>query len=414
MPRADIVVYRIGELVSFNGAPLSGVNAGNAGILHGSGIAVRDGVVVEVGSSDHIKWRYTADALLDAEGLLVTPGLVDIHTHPVFTGSRADELELKLEGVRYEEILARGGGIYRTIESTARASEEELLERLEKLARFMMHGGTTTVEMKTGYGLDLNREYRHLVILNRLRERTSITIVPTLLAHVPPREGDRRSYVEGFKALASRVGIEGLASYIDVFCDEGAFTVEETREIIGAGLGSGLRARIHADQIRYIGCSSLALEMRIDSVEHLENTPPSGVEAIARSGSIAGLLPTSILSMMKPDRPPVGELRRRGVPIAVGSDYNANNQTPLVQTAVQVAPYILGLTQIEALAGATYIAAHSLGLADRGRIAPGMRADIIAWSVGDYREIGYKWGYNMVWGVIVGGKQVVWGEATYP
>lgn len=403
MPKADLVVYNIGMLVTFSESPLGRVTPDTAGILRGAGVAVRDGRVVEVGSSTWIRGRYEAVQLVDAGGMLATPGLIDIHTHPVFAGSRADELEMKLMGLSYSEILARGGGIYRTVGQTRRASDSELLSGLLGLMQTMLQGGTTTVEAKTGYGLTLAEEERHLHILREAARRVRVSIVPTLLAHVPPRGGDRRSYIESFKELARRAATQGLARYIDVFCDKGVFTPGESREIIEAGLRSGLRARIHADQLSYVGCSLLAGELRIDSVEHLENMPPGNAEVLARAGSVAGLLPTSIMAMMQEERPPVDALRRAGVPIALGSDYNANVKTPLVQTSVQVAPYILGLTQLEALAGATYVAARSLGLDDRGRVKPGLRGDLVVWDVEDYREIGYRWGYNLARVVVAGG-----------
>ena len=406
MPKADIIVYNIGQLVTFRNTPYSPVSRDNAGITSNAGIAIRDGLIIDVGGSDWIRSRYSGEVLIDAEGRLVTPGLVDIHTHPLFLGSRADELELKLMGYTYREILEKGGGIYRTVEATRRGSDEELLSSLVKLLWFVARGGTTTLEAKTGYGLDFAEEYRHLRIIDRASRRAPIQVVRTLLAHVPPRDGDRSGYVDGFRGLAARAASEGIADYIDVFCDKGAFTAEESYSILKAGLDAGLRARLHADQLAYIGCSDLALRLPIDSVEHLENMPPGNAGILAQAGSVAGLLPTSIMAMMQDERPPVGELRRHHVPIALGSDYNANNMTPLVQTSVQVAPYILGLTQIEALAAATFIAARSLGLGDRGRIAPGMRADVLVWEVEDYREIGYRWGYNMVSTVIAGGRLV--------
>ena len=403
MPRADLIVYNIGRLLTFRDTPLGRVTWDRAGILSDAGVAVRDGVIVEVGSSAWIRSRYDARDAIDAGGRLVTPGLIDIHTHPLFYGSRADELEMKLLGYSYSEILARGGGIYRTVEATRRASDRGLLDRLLSTFDVMLEGGTTTVEVKTGYGLNPGEEWRHLRLLGEAASKARIGLVRTLLAHVPPRDGDRGVYVEEMARLASRAGAEGAAEYIDVFCDKGAFNVEESRVILLAGLRAGLRARLHADQLSYIGCSLLAGELSIDSVEHLENMPPSNAGVLARAGSVAGLLPTSIMAMMQEERPPVGALRSAGVPIALGSDYNANNMTPLVQTSVQVAPYILGLTQLEALAGATYVAARSLGLGDRGRIRPKMRGDLVLWGVEDPREIGYVWGLNLVEAVVVGG-----------
>ncbi len=404
--KADLIIHDIGQLVAFNEkGPYSRVKPENAGIQGNMGIAIRNGIIIDVASSSHIRWRYEADNAIDAEGLLVTPGLIDIHTHLVFAGSREDEFELKLKGASYSEILERGGGIYRTVMMTRRASEEELVDRALKILDLMASGGTTTVEVKSGYGIDVEEEYRLMRVIGKIRTNARQIIVPTLLAHVPPRDSNRKTYILEFtRELIPRVAREKLASYIDVFCDKGAFTVEESRAIIEAGLKNGLRARIHADQLEYIGCSRLAGEINIDSVEHLEKMPEDNVEVLLKAGSIAGLLPTSIIAMMDPSKPPVGELKRRGVPIALGSDYNPNNQTPLVQTAMDISTYILGLTPLEALAAATVNAAYSLGLDSKvGSIKKGYRADLVVWDMENYKWIGYTWGYNKALYTIIGG-----------
>ncbi|MEB3778833.1 MAG: imidazolonepropionase [Desulfurococcales archaeon] len=410
--KVDLIIYNIGELVAFDGeGPYSRVKPDSAGIRHNAGIAVRDGVVVDVSSSEDVRWRYEPERVIDAEGLLVTPGLVDIHTHLVFAGSREDEFELKLSGATYSEILERGGGIYRTVRMTKQASNEELIDRALRILDLMARGGTTTVEVKSGYGIDVDEEYRLMRIIREISTRSKQLIIPTLLAHVPPRDQDRRTYVSMFKELIGRVASEGLAVYVDVFCDKGAFTVEESMEIIESGLENGLKARIHADQLEYIGCSKLAGRYPIDSVEHLEKMPGENAEILLQSGSIAGLLPTSIIAMMDPSRPPVRELKRKGVPIAIGSDYNPNNQTPLVQTAMDISTYLLGLTPLEALAAATVNAAYSLGVGDRvGSIRKGYRADIVVWEVENYRWIGYTWGYNKALYTIIGGRHIVPGS----
>ena len=404
MPRADLVVYNIGELVTFHRGPQARPTPEDAGILRNAAVAVRGGRIVEVGRSSLLQARYTASQWLDAEGRLATPGLVDMHTHPVFAGSREDEFEAKLSGVRYEEILARGGGIYRTIRATRRAPAQELLSMLLERLYAMLRGGTTVVEAKTGYALDPRAELAHLEIIRRASRFTPQLVVPTLLAHVPPREGDRRSYIERFKAAVAEAARRGLARYFDVFCDRGAFTVDESRELLAQAARAGLRLRLHADQLSYIGCSRLAAELPIDSVDHLESMPPDNAVILARAGSVAGLLPTSILAMMQEERPPIDALREAGVPVALGSDYNPNNMTPLVQTAMQVSPYILGLTPIEALAAATVNAAASLGLERvAGRVAPGFRGDLVVWEAEGYRWLTYEWGYNKALHVVAGG-----------
>jgi imidazolonepropionase len=408
VPRADLVIYNIGELVTFAGGPTAKPTAERAGILREAAVAVRAGRIVDIGPSSIVRARYTASVWVDAGGRLATPGLVDMHTHPLFAGSREDEFEAKLSGVSYSEILARGGGIYRTIRATRSASREELLRLLVERLYKMLWGGTTIVEAKTGYALDPRLELEHLRIILEASRLTPQLVVPTLLAHVPPREEDRRGYIEDFKRAIGEAARLGLARYFDVFCDRGAFTPEESRELLEAAHEAGLRLRMHADQLEYLGCSRLVADLPLDSVDHLEVMPPENASILASRGAVAGLLPTSIMAMMQQVRPPVEALRRAGVPLALGSDYNPNNMTPLVQTALQVAPYVLGLTPLEALAAATVNAAASLRLSEvAGRVARGCRADLVVWDAENYRWLGYEWGYNLALHVVAGGVPVV-------
>ncbi|MDM7275498.1 MAG: imidazolonepropionase [Thermoprotei archaeon] len=404
--KADLIIYNIGELVSFRNGPLARVSEDNAVIVRDAGIAVRGGVIVAVGRSGEIRSRFEGETL-DAQGLLATPGLVDPHTHLVFAGSREDEFNLKLQGVSYSEILARGGGIYRTVKATLEAGFNDLLSRAAKAASLMLSHGTTTVEVKSGYALSLEGELKMLKVVKALGEASKITVIPTLLAHVPPREYRESSleYARHFaEIMVPAVSREKLAVYVDVFCDRGAFNVEESRIIIEAGLKHGLRARMHADQLAYIGCSKLAAELPIDSLDHLEKMPEENARILAEKGVTAVLTPTSIMAMMELKKPPIEALRKAGVTIAVASDYNPNNMTPLQQTAMDIAPYILNLTPLEALAAATVNAAKSLNMHHKlGSISEGYRADIVLWELENYKWIGYMWGYNKALAVLKDG-----------
>ncbi len=407
--KADLIIYNIGELVTFHNGPLARVSEDNAVIIRDAGVAVRDGVIVAVGKSRDVKSRFEGEAL-NAQGLLATPGLVDPHTHLVFAGSREDEFNLKLQGVSYSEILARGGGIYRTVKATLEASFEDLLSKAIETASLMLNHGTTTVEVKSGYALSLEGELKMLKVAKALGEASSITVIPTLLAHVPPREYRESSfeYARYFaEVIVPTVSKENLAAYIDVFCDRGAFNVDESRIIIEAGLKHGLKARMHADQLAYIGCSKLAEELPIDSLDHLEKMPEENARILAERGVTAVLTPTSIMAMMEPKKPPVEALRKAGVVIAIASDYNPNNMTPLQQTAMDIAPYILNLTPLEALAAATINAARSLNIHHKlGSISEGYKADIVLWDLENYKWIGYTWGYNKALLVVKDGKIV--------
>ncbi len=400
--RADILVYNIGQLVTFRWGPLPGPRARDpraAGIIEDAAVAIRGGRVVEVGRSAELRGRYQASVHVDAGGRLATPGLVDSHTHLVFAGSREDEFEMKLQGYSYSEILARGGGIYRTVEATRRASVEELAERARKTLLLMARHGTTVVEAKTGYGLLPEYEYKMLEAMARLDAPGLPRIIPTLLAHVVPREytGRRGEYVRLFteEIIPSAARMNPRPVYVDVFCDEGAFTVDETRTILEAGLRHGYRLRLHAEELAYIGCSSLARDYPVDSLDHLEYLPEENARLLAEKGTVATLLPSSMLAVFSEKKPPVDALREAGAIIAVATGYNPNNMTPVLATVMDVSTYLLGLTPLEALAAATVNAARGLRLEhEHGRVAPGAYGDIVVWDVPNYKWIGYEWGHD--------------------
>lgn len=411
MPRADLVIYNIGQLVTFREGPVPArllKDPGAAGIMENAGIAVRGERIIEVGSSTEILSKYEAKERINAGGRLVTPGLVDSHTHLLFAGSREDEFELKLQGYSYQEILARGGGIYRTVKATRSASVEELrrlaLERLLLMARH----GTTVVEVKTGYGLLPEYEVKMLEALRGLDSPGLPRIIPTLLAHVIPEEYMERrgDYIELFikEIIPRSLKASVKPRYIDVFCDKGAFTPEETRRIIEAGIRAGLRARLHAEELAYIGCSDLVRDLDIDSLDHLEHLPPGNIPPMVEKRTVANLLPTSMLSVFSEKKPPVRELREKGAIIAVSTDYNPNSMNPILQSTMDISTYLLGLAPLEALAAATVNASWSLRLDDcHGRIAEGACADIVVWEHPSYKWIGYEWGHDKTLTVIARG-----------
>lgn len=414
MPKADMIIYNIGELVTFNKGPQPARalrDPANAGIIKNAAVAVRGKRIVDVGDSGRISSTYDSDICVNAGGRLVTPGLVDSHTHLVFAGSREDEFELKLQGYSYDEILARGEGIYRTVRATMEASVGELrrmvLERLILMARH----GTTVVEVKTGYGLLPEYEVKMLNVLEGLDSPGIPRIIPTLLAHVVPEEylDKRLGYIDLFvnHVIPSAMEARVKPKYIDVFCDKGAFNVEETRRIIQAGLEVGLRARLHAEELAYIGCSGLLKEVHLDSVDHLEYLPVGNIDYIVARRTVATLLPTSMLSIFPEQKPPVDALREKGALIAIATDYNPNNMNPVLATTMDLSTYLLRLTPLEALAASTINAAWSLRVDDmHGRIAPGTSADIIVWDAPSYRWIGYEWGRDKTLVVAVRGALV--------
>jgi imidazolonepropionase len=392
MRGVSLLIGPIGQLVTAKSMPWR--YGDDVLIMEDAGIAVDDESIVDVGPWDRISREYDSKCRVPAEDSLVTAGLVDPHTHLLFMGSREDELELKLQGVPYEEILRRGGGIYKTVNATVNATDDELRRtlfgRLFDVAKY----GTTTIEVKSGYGLLPSEEVRLLRIINNAIGGVPPDVVPTYLIHVPPRDVDRRDYI---KAVIESFNLaRGLAKFVDVFCDEGAFTVEETREIMREAYARGFGLRLHADEIAYIGCSDLVNEFNIASMDHLLNMPEKNAKLLSSRGTVATLLPVTVLSLMTNRRPPVKALREAGVPIALGSDFSPNSWSLNMQYAMELATYLLGMTPIEVLMASTVNAAYSLGLRDRGILQPGYLADIVVWDAPNYRWLSYELGRNKV------------------
>ncbi len=396
MDRISLLIGPIGQLVTAKSMPWR--YGDQVLIMENAGIAVDGHKIIEVGSWDTIGGKYEGECRIPAEESLVTAGLIDPHTHLLFAGSREDELELKLEGVSYEEILRRGGGIYRTVSATVGTTDDELrnilLSRLFEVARY----GTTTIEVKSGYGIDPSQEIRLLKVINDSINRAPIDVVPTYLVHVPPRGMDRREYINA--VVKSLDEVRGLAKFVDVFCDEGAFTVQETEGIFREASRRGFGLRLHADEIAYIGCSDLVREFNIASLDHLLNLPEQNARLIAEGGSVATLLPVTILSLMSSKRPPVKALRSAGVPLTLGTDFSPNSWSLNMQYVMELATYLLGMTPIEVLMASTVNAAYSLGLRDRGIIQPGYLADIIIWDEPNYKWLSYELGRNKVLTII--------------
>ncbi len=402
MNKVDLLIVNIGQLVYFK-EPIRKVNNDNTVILENAGIAINDGKILDIGKSEYIKEKFMSENIIDAENLLVTPGLVDMHTHALFAGSREDELYKKLIGISYSQILKEGGGIYKTVKYTKGASFDYLKNRLEKTLKIALINGTTSIEVKSGYGLDLENEIKMLNVINSLKDQYDL--IPTLLAHVIPKEfnGD---YVDYFvNKIIPETSKLKLAKYVDVFCDENAFSLEQTRKIFKQALKYGFRLRLHADQIKYIGCSKLINEFPIDSIDHLENCPEENLEEIAKTNTVIGLLPASSISMLDNKKPKIDLVKGKAL-FALGTDYSANSAMISMQTAIDLAIYYLNFTPIEALAFSTINSAYSLRLENRGTIKIGYNADLILWDLENINQLGYYWGYNRAKKIIYNGKVI--------
>jgi imidazolonepropionase len=402
-------------------APLRG--DAPAGHPEALAVAVDGGRIVAVGPEGSVRQQVAASGvdpetldLLDLEGATLTPGLIDPHTHLLFAGSREREWELRRRGEGYLEILAAGGGILSTVERTRAATDDELLAHGRRWLSEMLGHGVTTVEAKSGYGLDTENELRLLRSIGMLDEEGPIELVPTFLgAHaVPTDAADPGAYVETvIEQQLPRVAEQGIARFCDVFCEQGIFDVDQSRRILQAGLAAGLRPRLHADQIRASGGAQLAAELRAASADHLGAIDDEGMAALAgaaREGHAvtATLLPASTLVLGVEWPAPARSLIERGIPVALGTDFNPGSApTANLPLVLSLACLSLGLTPAEALVAVTVNAAFALGLeATHGSLEPGRQADLVAWHVPTHEQIPYWLGAALVRLVLKRGRLV--------
>jgi len=387
----------------------------SVGLVEGDGLTVtcdEAGRILSLGAEEDAGLAPGAPEpeRLDAGGGVVTPGLVDPHTHPVFAGQRSVEFGLKARGATYMEIHKAGGGILSTVRAVREASFEQLSQTCEANLSRLLRWGVTTCEGKSGYALDLEGELRMLEVMRAVNERHAVDLVPTLLgAHtLPPEYADQRAaYVELVaREMVPRAAEAGLARYCDAYCEDGAFTTAEVETIFAAAQEHGLGLRLHAEQFTDQGGAALAARMGAASADHLEAVSPEGIEAMAAAGTTAVLLPGAALTCRCP-WPPARALLDAGVPLALGTDLNpGSSMTSSLPLMMSLACMQMGVSVEEAWRGVTVVAANSLGLEDRGTLAPGQRADLVIWDAPDYRYIPYHYGDNHVKNVIILGKPI--------
>jgi imidazolonepropionase len=390
-------------------ARLATMTAGGApyGAIEDGAIAVRDGRIAWVGRRGDLPEG--AKAIHDLGGAWVTPGLIDCHTHLVFGGDRAGEFEQRLKGATYEEIARAGGGIRSTVARTRAASEEELLKSAGKRLASLLAEGVTTIEIKSGYGLDVESEAKMLRVARRLGEVHPVTVRTTFLgAHALPPEyqGRQSDYIDLVAGpMLDAVAKEKLADAVDVFAERIAFSREETARVFKAAQAKGLPVKLHADQLSDQRGAALAARFGAMSAEHLEHASEDGVAAMGRAGTVAVLLPGAFYFLRDTRLPPIDLFRRHRVPIAIASDCNPGS-SPAVSLLLMLnmACTLFRLTPEEALAGVTRNAARALGLDDRGTLAAGKVADFVAWDVSHPAELSYWIGANPARSVVRGGK----------
>ena len=407
---SKLLLTNIGMLATPLGkGPKSGSEQGEIQILKDAWVLCEDGVIAQVGTGPA---PAAADAqAVDAQGSLVTPGLVDAHTHLIFGGWRQNELGLKLHGKTYLEIQNAGGGIQSTTNATRQATEEELTAKAAKALDEMMSFGVTTCEAKSGYGLALEHELKQLRAIRRLQEEHPMDVVATFMgAHLVPAEykNDREAYVRLVcEEMMPAVKEQGIAKFCDVFCEADTFTVEEARRVLEAGLKNGLRPKIHADEIEAIGGSQLAGEIGAISAEHLIVCPPEGIASMARGGVIACLLPATSFNLGSTFAP-ARDMVTAGVPVAMATDFNPGSCPCLnLQFVINLGCLKYKLTPEEVLTAVTLNGAAAIDMADKvGSVEPGKQADLVIWDAPDLDYICYRVGSNLTRHVIKKGAVV--------
>jgi imidazolonepropionase len=378
-------------------------------VEHGS-LLVQSGQLAWVGPLQAMPaaMRSQATVEIDLGGALVTPGLVDCHTHLVYGGQRAREFEMRLQGASYAEIARAGGGIRSTVAATRAASEQQLLESARKRARSLLAEGVTSIEIKSGYGLSLEHERRCLSIARALGRELPLSVCTSYLAaHALPPEFDARAddYIEAVCQWMPALHAEGLIDAVDAFCENIGFTPAQTRRVFEAARALGLPIKLHAEQLSDQGGAALAAEFGALSCDHLEWLSNEGIAAMRASGTVAVLLPGAYYYLRETRLPPIAALRAAGVPIALASDHNPGSSPGLsLLLMINMACTLFRMTPLEAVLGVTAHGARALGLHDRGRLAPGMRADFAAWELEHPNELAYWFGHNPCRRVVVGGK----------
>jgi imidazolonepropionase len=393
-----------GQLLTLAGPPVPrrGSALGQLGIIPDGAVLTEGRKILRVGKTRSLEAqarRLRAQAI-DCRGRVVMPGFVDSHTHLVFAGNRVNDFERRIQGKTYEQILAAGGGIKHSARLVKLATERELVSQASAFLKVFAAHGTTTVEVKSGYGLDVENEIKILKAIRSLQRVSPVELVPTLLAaHALPvkYKNRRREYLRLMtERLIPTVARARLAEFVDCFCDRGAFTPDECLEVLLAGRRAGLVPRIHAEQLTHSGSCRLAVALDAASADHLDYITAAEIRALAKSSVVASLVPGSNFPLGTHKYPPARKLIEAGAAVALASDFNPGTSPTLnMQFVLSLACGYLRMTPAEALAAATINAAYSLGRADRlGSLEPGKDADLVVMDVNDYRAIPYYFGWN--------------------
>lgn len=423
--KADLIVPNIGQLVTCRAAPGAGAKRGaemlDVGIIDNGAVAIAKGKFVGVGATEDILSEFESDQVIDAEARVVCPGFVDPHTHIVYAGDRLNEFELKIKGAEYLEILAGGGGILSTVRHTRDASVEQLVEQSVSRLNKMLKAGTTTVEIKTGYGLEVETELKMLAVIEMLDKTHPVTIVPTFLAAhtVPPEFKDNaNAYVDlicsEMLPLAwkwyeqSHCAEQGTRFFCDVFTERSAFDLDQSRRVLETAKSLGFGIKAHVDQFTNLGGSGFGVEVGAASIDHLDTISNAEIALLAASDTIGVVIPTENFNAGKTEFAPARKLIDAGCAVAISTDYNPGSAPcPSQPMAMAIACRYQKLLPSETLNAATINAAFAIGLGEsHGSIEVGKQADILIFDCSDYRQIAYEFGGNLVSKVIKAGKLI--------
>jgi imidazolonepropionase len=415
-----MLIHSASQLLTLSGGPQRGASLGSLGLIEDGAVLVQGEEIAAVGRSEDLRAAFPGEQLLDASGRVVMPGFVDPHTHVIWAGDRAGEFEMRLQGKTYLEILAAGGGILSTVNATREASVEQLAAETGPRLKTMLAHGTTTVEAKTGYGLELETELRMLEALLNLDESGPVDLAITFLgAHAIPQqykdqpdEYARIVCEEMLPALLTWWGDKAGGRplpFVDVFCETGAFSLEQSERILVAAQSLGFPLKIHADEFDNLGGASLAARLGAVSADHLVKTSPADIEALARSDTVAVGLPCTPFGLAEAEYTPAGDILKAGGALAIATDTNPGTAwCESMQFAIALACRYMRLTPAQAIAAATINAAAAVGRAERvGSLEVGKQADILLLTVPDYRHLGYRFGTNLVGTVVKKGRLVI-------
>src|SRR3989454_3758308 len=404
--RVDVLVLNSNETITLD----SRDSGTGLGVVDNGGVAINQGKIVLAASTELLERKFRARRTIDAEDEIILPGFVDPHTHLVFAGAREAEFQLRIAGASYMDVLRKGGGIIETVNRTRQASSESLFQSGKRRLDMCLESGSTSVEIKSGYGLRNDEELKILRTIQRLKKYHPIAIVPTFMgAHaVPPGETSSEYVLGVINEMLPQIAHAGLAEFCDVFCERGAFDSIESKRILGKAAKLGLKLKIHADQFSDCGGAEVANKLHTTSADHLVHSPTRQLEKMGKTNVIPVVLPASSLSVLNGEKADARGMLALGLPVALGTDFSPSNWMLGQLTVAALASRELRMSASEIIRGITINAARAIGLEKRvGSLHAGKQADLVTLRAPNYRWVGYTYGERIVDNVLIGGERVV-------